>query len=120
MGRVTDYLVGQDIFGFAIGVHYKGSGTYQTKLGALFTMITYILMLVNLVTLLQAFFDGSKQEEKSQTTFVDKFLTDAHNLVEEQFGIVIMSYPPMPENVGSLKAIQRKPKVAGEEYRELI
>ena len=48
------------MYGHAIGVHYRGSDAYQTRLGALCTIVTYALMLVNLVTLSTAFNDGSK------------------------------------------------------------
>ena len=37
-------LVDQDIYGHQVGVHYKGSDTYKTKLGALFTVATYVLI----------------------------------------------------------------------------
>ena len=57
-------MVGQDMYGHVIGVHYRGSGSYQTKLGAFVTLATYVLMIINMVTLLIAFKDGSKQDEK--------------------------------------------------------
>ena len=52
------------MYGHVIGVHYRGRGSYQTRLGAFFTFATYVLMIVNLVTLILAFQDGSKQDEK--------------------------------------------------------
>ena len=60
--RLEDIIVGHDMYGHVIGVHYKGSGSYQTKLGALVTLVTYILMSINMVTLFMAFEDGSKQD----------------------------------------------------------
>ena len=60
--RLEDIIVGQDMYGHVIGVHYKGSGSYQTKLGALVTFVTYTLMSINMVTLFMAFEDGSKQD----------------------------------------------------------
>lgn len=57
--RLEEIIVGQDMYGHVIGVHYKGSGSYQTKLGALVTLATYVLMTVNMVTLYMAFQDGS-------------------------------------------------------------
>ena len=52
------------MYGHVIGVHYKGRGSYQTRLGAFLTLATYVLMIVNFVTLIVAFQDGSKQDEK--------------------------------------------------------
>ena len=60
MGRFEDILVNQDIYGHAIGVNYRGSGAYQTRLGALFTFVTYVLIIVNTVSILIAFNDVSK------------------------------------------------------------
>ena len=62
--RLEEIIVGQDMYGHVIGVHYRGSGSYQTKVGAFFTLATYVLMTINMVTLLIAFEDGSNQGEK--------------------------------------------------------
>ena len=45
---IENYFVGWDIFGYKIGVHFKGKGSYQTRLGALLTLAVYVLMLANL------------------------------------------------------------------------
>ena len=52
-------IINQDIFGHAIGVHYRGDDTFKTRLGALCTIATYVLITVQLVTLIIAFNDGS-------------------------------------------------------------
>ena len=46
---IVDFLVGRDSYGQPIGINYKGSGTYQTKLGALFTLATLIIIIINFV-----------------------------------------------------------------------
>ena len=58
--KLSSLLVGQDIFGSPIGVHYKGDGSYQTRLGAFCTIATYVLILINTTALIQAFLDNSK------------------------------------------------------------
>ena len=102
MGRskVGEFLTGLDMYGHPIGVHYKGSDTYQTQIGSLLTIVTYVVMIINLVTLLTAFNDGSEQQEKTSTNFVDSFVTDAYGLKEHNFDIVLMSSPPPPKSVG--------------------
>ena len=40
-------LVGQDIYGQPIGVHYRGDGYFKTKLGALVTLAAYVLIIIN-------------------------------------------------------------------------
>ena len=61
--RLESYIVSFDRYGTAIGVHYKGKSSYQTRLGALCSIATYVLMTINLVNLVTAFLDGSKQTE---------------------------------------------------------
>ncbi len=51
------------------------------------TLITYMLMIFNLLTLFSAFLDGSKQEEKVAITYVDSFVTEAYNLKENNFEV---------------------------------
>ena len=57
-------------------------------------------MAVNLITLIQAFYDGSKQDEKVQTAYTDKFFTDAYLFSEQNFNISMISSPPVPESIG--------------------
>ena len=62
MARLRDFgqfLVNFDMYGHSIGVHYQGNGAYKTRLGAFVTVLTYALMMSNLVALIGAFFDGS-------------------------------------------------------------
>ena len=55
LARLEEIVLRQDMYGHVIGVHYRGSGSYQTRLGAFCTLTTYVLMIVNAVTLLVAF-----------------------------------------------------------------
>ena len=45
------YLTSFDIFGQSVGVTYKGDGALKTRLGAFVTLITYVLITINLVNL---------------------------------------------------------------------
>ena len=71
--NLVNRLVNQDIFGAPISVHFQGSESYQTKLGAFCTISTYILALVNSINLTMAFLDHSNQEERTSRTRVDDF-----------------------------------------------
>ena len=44
-GKVADFLVARDMYGYAVGLNYRGSDKYQTKIGAILTLVTYALML---------------------------------------------------------------------------
>ena len=45
--RLYKLLVNQDVYGTPIGVHYKGQDSFKTGLGALCTLATYVLIMVN-------------------------------------------------------------------------
>ena len=61
--KLEQFLVSRDIYGHAVGVNYRGSGSYQTRMGAFCTLSTYLLMIIYMVNLMIAFNDGSRQEE---------------------------------------------------------
>ena len=61
---MVNFLVERDIYGQPITVNYMGSDTFKTRMGAFFTLLTYVLILFNLANLMGAFFDGSRQDEK--------------------------------------------------------
>ena len=76
--RLLELLKNQDVFGHPISINYKGSDTYKTKLGAFVTLLTYALIIYNTVTLTEAFFNHSKQDEKSQIERFDRFNQSYH------------------------------------------
>ena len=82
LNRLEQMFVNLDMYGHAIGVTYRGGGTYKTRCGALVTLITYVLMSVNTLSLLIAFNDGSKQETTVQSTKFDPSLSDEINVIE--------------------------------------
>ena len=57
--RIYDFIVDQDIYGHAIGVHYRGGTSYKTFLGSICTLGAYSLMIMQLVLLVTVFIDGS-------------------------------------------------------------
>ena len=60
VNQLSERFQALDIFGHPIGVNYKGNSTFQTKMGAFFTLVVYSLIIINLVTLGTEFIDGSK------------------------------------------------------------
>ena len=108
-GRLIDFLVDQDIFGQPISVFYKDSDVFKTRLGALATMATYALMLFNLLTLMQAFFDGSKQTDSYGSLVIDKFTAGPFNLLEQQMQIAMVFKERIPPEIGRMALAQIKP-----------
>ena len=112
LNRIDKFFLTLDIFGHPIGVNYKGNDTYQTRLGAFFTLATYTLMLINLGTLFTAFFTGSNQDEKNGLQVIDRFYSGPFNLTENNIEISfvpnILPSEILPE-YGQFKARIRVP-----------
>ena len=79
---MQNFLKDRDIFGYPIGVQYRGSKTYKTWLGTMCTFTVWILILVNAVTLSKALIDTSRLEEKYSQSKIDRFHEDPYKLVE--------------------------------------
>ena len=58
-------LTKRDIFGAPITLLYKKDEAYKTRLGAFFTILTFLMILFNLFSLFTDFISGSNQKEKS-------------------------------------------------------
>ena len=99
-------MVEFDRYGHPVGVHFKGSGAYKTKLGAFVTLATYTLILFNLCTLVIAFFDSSKQVENVQESVIDAFNAGPYALRENNFEISILTSPPLLPELGRFKISQ--------------
>ena len=52
-------IVNQDVFGHAIGLHYKGQDSYKTRVGALITLLSYSLIIFYLVGKFSDYLDHS-------------------------------------------------------------
>ena len=74
--KFEKFFVGLDIFGKPIGVSYKGSNTYQTRIGAFCTLISYVIMGMNLSMLIFDFYDHSNQSENINDIRIDPWSTD--------------------------------------------
>ena len=108
MSGIIDFFVSLDIFGHPVGVNYKGSGTYQTKLGAFVTLSIQSLMMFNLVTLCIAYYDRSKQVEVYQATKFDRFLSDQYHLQDNNVTISLLSSTPLTPDIGKFKVMNDK------------
>ena len=77
---IGEKIVDQDVYGHPVGVHYKGSDTFKTKLGAFCTLGTYVMIFFNLTVLMVAYMDDSRREEKFLESLFDRFKSDQFNL----------------------------------------
>ena len=58
--KVVKFLRDRDMYGYAVGVNYKGDNSFRTRIGAIFTLVTYSLIILNLVVMTQGYLDFSK------------------------------------------------------------
>ena len=59
------------------------------------TLATYTLILFNMVNLLIAFFDSSKQVENSQEKKVDSFYSGPYTLAEKSYDLNLITIPAL-------------------------
>ena len=103
---MRSFLINQDIYGHVIGVHYKGSGTFNTGLGGLCTIITYLLIIFNLFILGEGLIDQSLQSESTQVNSYDNFNTEKYQFDENDLDIVLLQIPEIPSYIGQYKMYQ--------------
>ena len=61
---------------------------------------------MNSNALVTKFFDGSKQDEKVETTIQDLFDTDDYFFSDRNTTVAIFIWPPIPANIGRIEAYQ--------------
>ena len=88
--KLDKYIVSYYRFGVAVGVLYKGDDHYKTRLGALFSIAVYVLVIINLVNFITAFLDGSRLNESAQTLKCDTFDSELYNLYDMSFEIEVL------------------------------
>ena len=59
MKMMNGVLTALDFYGHPINVLYQGEPVYKTRLGSLCTLVTYVLILINLSALVTQFLDKS-------------------------------------------------------------
>ena len=103
--KFENYLISYDRWGKAITVNYKGSGVYKTRLGALLSISSYILLIIFTVNLFTAFIDGSKQTETTQTLKYDTFGGEPRKLSDMGFGVQII-LPAIPARIATFTVLR--------------
>ena len=111
MKRFCKKFVDLDIYGHPVGVHFKGSNKFKTKLGTFMTLVTYALILFNLGSLIIAFFDSSKQKENVQEKVIDSIDSGPFTLAENNIEFTLLTTPPLVPELGRLKVIQSYQRV---------
>ena len=82
---------GLDFYGHPVGVHYRGSGSYSTKLGALCSIITVLLIVINTLDIWTKFIHKTDQTEFYMRVKTDTIGIDPLVFGEQQIHFVIWS-----------------------------
>ena len=100
LDKLSKALIRQDLYGHSIGVHYKGSGTYQTRLGGVCTIATYVLIFINFLNLITGLIDHSLQEESTSKTTYENYETERYTFSENDFELMLVGNRVFPSNIG--------------------
>ena len=70
------------------------------------TLATYVLMSINLLTLIQDFVSNEKQDEKNTELYLDRFSAGMYNLTDYQIELALISFSftSLDESVGRFRA----------------
>ena len=82
------FLTGLDIYGYSVGVHYRGDSSFKTGFGAMLSLVSFILIIANTSTLIHAFV--TKEDQKESVSSVTESLVDVDelSLKENKFEII--------------------------------
>ena len=101
MTILCNLLRSLDIFGHKVGVKYRGEEAFKTRLGALLTVGTFVLIMINAQNLLVQFSDHSAQTEVINPTKVDSNKEEPVDLRQEGFDIAVTNFGlPIPRSIG--------------------
>ena len=70
------------MYGHKIGLNYEGSDKFKTKLGAVVTIMTYVLILINTLKIVSEFVNDENQREIYRPLQVDLSTFPMQNMEE--------------------------------------
>ena len=107
MQKFWELFESQDIYGRGIGLHYRGKDSYQTRIGACVSFITYGLIIANLVIRITEFIDKSTQIESVQEIKVNLLEDEPHLFTDNNFDVALASTFPVTKDVGRWRAFRQ-------------
>ena len=99
------FLVGRDIYGHQINVNCEGEDKHKTGFGAVLTLATYVLIMINLVNKLTEFGDRSTQDEITRPLKFDLNSKEEVSLQDGQILIGVLSVKKPQPKFGEWKAV---------------
>lgn len=95
-------LLSLDKFGYQMEMHYQGTSVYRTLFGSLVSTLTYILILINALSISRDFISNENQTEVSRKINVDVESLGEQLFMENQMSIGWIN--AIPPEIGRVKA----------------
>ena len=93
-----------DRFGYEVEMHYQGSSTYRTLIGAIVTVCSYSLILINSLSIFGDFISNGNQTEISRKINVNVDDLGERVLQDSMIGISWLNF--LNQSVGRLQVSQ--------------
>ena len=90
--KLQSSILGLDIYGHPIHVHFRGETTYKTWFGVLCTLFVYAIVAQSMIVLGRVFIDGSRQDEKVTIQKFDRHESDRFYLKEQGIELYVFAY----------------------------
>ena len=68
---IIKHLLKLDKFGYEVEMHYQGNSVYKTLFGTLVSVLTYVLILINALSVFSDFISNDAQTEVNRKINVD-------------------------------------------------
>lgn len=104
MSQLVEHIHKLDRFGYEVEMHYKGSSTHRTLFGALVSVMTYTLIIINAASICGDFFNNENQSEINRRINVN--IDDLGNQLLINNDVQIAWINKIPANIGRIKAAQ--------------
>ena len=82
-----NFIKSLDIYGHVVGVHYRGDSSFKTGFGAVLSLISFTLIIINTTGLASSFVSKSDQKESMRTITESLVNVDVQNLKENELDI---------------------------------
>ena len=97
------------MYGHRISVQYRGRGTFGTIIGGALTIFTVCAILLNLVSVLNAFATREHQLESYRRFKRDLLSVEPETLTRNKFLTSVSSFKAIPESIGKWRAYRYQP-----------
>ena len=97
-----------DFYGHHMKVNYRGENTFTTKLGGLASLVTFLILLSNMLSLITRFVTKENQVESYAQVRVESIEMEHFRLKEQSFFVYASTAYSIPPRIGSWKMLNHR------------